>query len=285
MLKKWRPKSPGREEGTFSHVREGVKKTRRHTVLALLIACAVGGWLYVFFGPNFFRVTRVEVSDLVYASRGEVVSSVFDTLDEQGTMPWNRRNIILLDVSPLERELETKLYAERVTVDKVYPNILRLNVQERQSSVIVIANNEFYLVDRFGIGVERISSEDEAAVLQRISDPSSASPQDLPVLTVSDRVAFEAGEPFVSEWAVQRWLDAFHALKEASFGYRKAAGDYATSTKLILDLYEPYDAYFDLLAPMSPQITGFYAFMKAKPADTVIRHYVDVRVPGKVYYK
>jgi hypothetical protein len=285
MLKKWGPSTRSREEGTFSATRQTAKTSRRNAVIVILAACAVGGWLYVFFGPNFFRVTQVDVGDLLYSDRGEVMSIVFDTLDERGKMSWNRRNILLVDIPALEQELETRLYAENVTVDKVYPHILRLNVQERQSTVIVIANNEFYLVDRSGIGVERISSEEEAAVLQRIADPSSTSPQDLPVLTVHGRVQFEPGQEFVSEWTVLRWLEAFRALGDASFGYRKAEVDYATSTKLILDLYEPYDAYFDLLAPMPPQINGFYAFMRAKSDDATIREYVDVRVPGKVYYK
>jgi hypothetical protein len=285
MLKKWRPAARSREEGTFSSVRHTKTASRRHAVIFILASCAIGGWLYILFASGFFRASKVEVNELVYADRGEVVSAVFDILDRQPSWPWNRRNLFFIDIPGLEQELESKLYAEKVTVDKVYPNILRLTVQERQSSVILIANKEFYLVDRFGIGVERISSEEEASVLQRIADPSVTTSRDLSVLTVFGPVAFRPGEALVSEWTVQRWLEAFRALKDASFGYRQAQLDYSTSTKLILDLYEPYDAYFDLLAPMEPQISGFYAFMRAKEKDTVIREYVDVRVPGKVYYK
>ena len=285
MLKKWGTPSRRREEGTFSAARKTATQSRRHAVLMLLAVTVVGGWLYVFFGSDFFRITRVEVGELIYGDRGDVVSITLDILDEQGRWPWNRRNLLLVDIPALEQELERQLYAEKVTVDKQYPHVLRLNVQERRSSVIVIANKEFYLVDRHGIGVERISSEDEAAVLQRISDPASATPQDLPVLNIRGQVLFEPGERFVSDWIVESWLQAFQALQKASFGYRKAELEFATSTKLILDLYEPYDAFFDLLAPMDVQINGFYAFMKAKDSGTVINEYVDVRVPGKVYYR
>lgn len=281
MLKKWGIAGRKREEGTFSSARKTATASRRNAVLFILVLAAIGGWLYVFFGSGFFRVTEIQAGELVYANRGEVVSKVFDVIDRQG----KGRNLLLLDIPALEAALESELYAENVTVDKLYPHILRLNVQERQSRVIVIANQEFYLIDRHGIGVERISSEEEAAVLQRIADPSTASSQDLPVLRVNGNVAFEPGEPFVSGWMVEGWLQAFEALQEAAFGYRQAQLDYVTSTKLILDLYDPHDVYMDLLAPMNPQINGYYAFMDAKESEMQVHEYVDVRVPGKVYYQ
>lgn len=281
MLKKWGAPRRKREEGTFSSVRKIAVSSRRNTVLVILVSAAIGGWLYVFFGSGFFEVREVQVSDLLYADRGAVIRTVYAAVDEQG----KGRNLFLLDTAALQQELESELYAEKVTVDKQYPHILRLNIQERQSSVIVIANQAFYLVDRHGIGVERISSEEEAAVLQRIADPSTATPQDLPILRVSGNVSFKAGELFVSAWMVEGWLQAFEALQKASFGYRQAALDYVTSTKLILDLYEPYDVYFDLLAPMEPQINSFYAFMRAKDPKMTVEEYVDVRVPGKIYYR
>ena len=283
MLKKWLPSK--REEGTYVTIRDKATSARRRTVILLLLATAVCGWLYLFFGSGMFRITSIETEGLIHLNRGEVSQEAFEAIDEQGTWLWQWRNILLIDTERLARDLETRLFAEHVAVEKSYPSILRLMVEERQSTVIVIMDNDMVLVDRQGVGVRRITNEEEAQVLARLSQPSPTAKTDLPVLTINGTAYFAPGETFVPPAAVGRWLDAFHDLGEAGFGYRNAVLDGATSTKLILNLFEPYDTYMDLLAPVRPQVQSFYAFMNGKPEDTKITEYVDVRVPGKVYYK
>ncbi len=271
-----------RGEGTFAADRKKVRGTRRRVVFLLLGGAAVLGWVYVFFGSGIMDVKRVEIEGLEQLGRGEVMGEVDIFLNEHGFGPW-RKNIVLIDADALADALETKLFAEHVSVDKIWPSLLRLKVEERQSSIVVIANNEFYVIDRNGIAAERITDED--AILSRISQPSSGPQNDLPILTVRENAVFAQGDPFVDRATVERWLLAFNELQEAGFGYRNAVLEHPSSTKLILNLFEPYDAYFDLLAPMPPQISAFYTFMKGKSTDITITSYVDVRVPGRVYSK
>jgi hypothetical protein len=274
-----------REEGTFTTIRDKETKSRRFVVLCLLLATAFVGWLYLFFGSGVFRVKSVQAEGLVHLEGGEVQKAALEALDEQGRWPWQWRNILLIDESRLESDLERRLFAEKVTVEKSYPDILRLKVEERQSSLVVIANNELYLVDHMGVGVRRIADEEQAQVLARLENPSPTQKTDLPILTVHGTPNFIAGEPFVDTETAQTWLDAFYDLGEAGFGYRNAVLESVSSTKLVLNLFEPYDVYFDLLAPIQPQVTSFYAFLKVKPPATKINEYVDARIPGKIYYK
>lgn len=274
-----------RGEGTFASTRRHSQSTHRRVVVLLLGGMAVCGWLYIVFGSGMFRVRTLDIQGLVALERGVVEQETFAAIDEQGMFPWKKRNLLFLDTKQLEKDLERRLYAESVTVDKSYPDILRLKIEERQAQVIVMANNDLYLISRTGVVAERIGNEDEARILQRIAKPSPTTKMDLPILTLQDGEIPEPNETFVSDLTVERWLEAFRALSEAGFGYRNAVLEHPTSTKLILDLFEPYNAYFDLMAPIQPQITSFYAFTKAMPAGTKITSYVDVRVPGKVYYK
>jgi hypothetical protein len=277
--------NPKREEGRFTNVRDRDARARRTVVVTILAATAVMGWLYVLFGSGLFRVTQVDAGELVNLDRGEVEQQALAAMDDQGRLPWQWRNVLLLDTNRLAIDLQKRLYAEHVTVEKSYPNVLRLKIEERQSSVIVIANNEFYLVDRNGIGTQRISDEDQAKVLQRIAKPSTTLHTDVPILTIRQDAVFTQGEAFTDAQTVQEWLQAFHDLTEAGFGYRNAILERPTSTKLILNLFEPYDVYMDLLAPIPPQIDSYYTFMKAKTPAMKINQYVDVRVPGKVFYQ
>lgn len=276
---------PDRGEGTFADTRAKQVSSRRLTVIMLLLVTAFVGWLYFLFGSGFFRITQIQTGDLTYLNRGEVVAEAEKAMDEQGTWPWQWRNILLLNKEALSKSLERRLYADQVAVEKLYPNILRLKIEERQSSVIVIAGNNLYLVDRKGIGTKRIENEDQLAVLDRIAHPSPTAKTDLPILTIRHSPVFTPGDPYVDAETVEHWLDAFNGLSETGFGYRNAVLEEATSTKLVLSLFEPYDVYVDLLAPLKPQIDAFYLFMKSKPATAKINEYIDVRVPGRIFYK
>ena len=277
--------TPTRQEGTFTNVRHKTTHSRRTVVLLLLLATAIIGWLYIFFGSDIFHISRIEIEGMVSLERGQVEREVQEAFDERGKGPWKNVNLLFVDAQDLAAHLEKRLYAEHVTVDKSYPNVLRLKIQERASSLIVIANNEFYLIDHTGVGIKRISTEEEASILQRVDSPSPAVSEEVPVLRVEDDFVFTPGEQFVDMTTARSWLQAFRDLSDAGFGYRNATLEHPTSTKLVLSLFEPYDVYVDLLAPIRPQIESFYAFSKSKTPAMKITEYVDVRVPGRVYYK
>jgi hypothetical protein len=278
-------KLPQKEEGTFVAYRMQERSMHRKVVLSILGAVAVIGWLYVIFGSDIFRVKMIDAGTLVDLDRGEVTQTAFSAVDDQTQWPMPKRNILLVNKVKLAQKLKQNLFVDSVVVDKVYPDVLRLKIKERQSSIILIANNEFYLLDRNGIGTRNILGDDEADILKRLDKPSPTSKTDTPILSIHGTPEFVLGEQFVSKETAQAWLKAFQELSQADFGYRNAIVDYATSTKLILNMFEPYDVYFDLLTPLQPQLQSLYAFMRAKTAAFVIYEYVDARIPGRVYYK
>jgi hypothetical protein len=278
-------KSPQREEGTFVAYRLQTRSTHRKVVLSLLGSVAVIGWLYVLFGSGIFRLKAIDPGALVDLDRGEVVKTAYDAIDDQTHWPMPKRNVLLINKEQLSQTLKQGLFVDSVTVDKVYPDVLRLKIKERQSSIILIANNEFYLLDRNGVGTKNISSDDESEILKRLAKPSPTQKTDTPILSIRGTTEFKPGDQFVSKETAQAWLKAFQDLSDSSFGYRNAIVDYATSTKLVLNMFEPYDVYFDLLTPLQPQLQSFYAFTRAKSSAIVIHEYVDARIPGRVYYK
>ncbi|OGL73121.1 hypothetical protein A3E39_04480 [Candidatus Uhrbacteria bacterium RIFCSPHIGHO2_12_FULL_60_25] len=279
---KW-PSRIGREEGTFAGERYVTTTKRRRVVVAFLAVVAVVGWLYVFFGSGIFTVSTVDIGDVSDLERGEVMKEVYASLDEQGT--WSRRNLLLVNSSALSHDLEQRLFAEEVAVEKSYPSVLRLNIRERQSSLILVTGNEFFLLDRRGMVAKRITTEEEEQILKRIAKPSPTKSDDAPILTLRESPLFVPGEPLVDQVIVETWLRAFQDLSKAGFGYRNAILETSTSTKLVLNMYEPYDVYVDLLTSMQDQIQSYYVFSKSLPPGTRIYSYVDARIPGRIYYK
>ncbi len=212
-------------------------------------------------------------------------SAVYTILDQQRLWPIRARNIFAIRIKPLQDQLKDELYAESITVDKKVPNILRLKVTERQSSVIVISHGTAFEVDRHGV-VTRILSDDESRTVQAASSSPNHGPPLVPVLSIQSTSGTPSdSNEFVTEGQMQRWLDTFDGLRKRGFGYRGAFIESSSSTKIILDLFEPYHVYFDLLTPIDAQIDSYYAFIESKKSDMAIHEYIDARIPGRIYYK
>jgi hypothetical protein len=273
------------DEPTPRRTTDDATNIRRRTVTIFFAIIAILGWIYFFLFSDTFIVNGIEISGIQRLRRGEVEKVVYTILDQQRIWPIRSRNIFSIPRSDLENLLKDQLYAEKVAVDKKYPNILRLKVQERQSSVIVIINGTSFEVDHRG-DVTRILSEGEARSLQASSNSPNRGPSQIPVLSILNATTTPTGgDVFVTENQMQRWLNLFEGLQKRGFGYRGASIESPESTKVVLDLFEPYRAYFDLLTPLNAQVDSYYAFIKEKKSDMVIYDYIDARIPGRIYYK
>ncbi len=261
------------------------QSSRRRTIIIFLGAIAIIGWIYFFFFSDQFLIHSIEITGTQRLSRGEVERTVYADLDAECIWPTRSRNIFFIRPSELEKQLKDDLYVETVTVDKKYPDILRLKVTERKSSVIISFNGASYEIDRHGVVVRQLDVS-EADSLARSANSGDHSPSVLPLITI----AYASGtlsesDQFITESQMTRWLDTFNELGKRGFGYRSASLDNASSTKLDLSMFEPYHVYFDMLMSIDDQIDGYYAFMKTKKPDQPIYNYIDARIPGRIYYK
>jgi hypothetical protein len=275
-----------KEEGTFVEHRLKSRREKRTAVVLLLAAVAVIGWLYVFFGSAIFVVNRIEISGLERLDRGEVEAAVDRIARNERRWPFREKNIFFINTDVIAFELKEAFFIENVTVDKLYPNILRLNIEERTSSLVLLMENKLYELDRHGVVTDEFTVEEQEAILARIQDPVSSFSRDAPILKVRNPAARPAvGSEFMTDSQTTALLDAFKVLGDLGFGCRNAVLDYATSTKLVLNMFEPYEVYFDILEPLEPQIEGYYVFMDVRDKNVPIYEYVDARVPGKIFFR
>jgi hypothetical protein len=275
-----------KEEGTFVEDRMHSRMERRRTVIVLLFISALIGWLYIFFGSNTFTVTSVEIEGLDTLERGEVAMLVDEFLEDQRQWPFREKNLFFINANEIASGLKEALFLENVDVDKIYPNILRLKIEERQSTLFLLTGRSLYEIDRHGIVTKEFNKKEQEEILDRIDDPSISHQMDLPIIKIRESSETPVpGQEYVSEFRSTSWLDTFQVLHDLGFGYRNAVLDYTTSSKLVLNMFEPYEVYIDLLDPLEPQIASFYAFMKARDPNVPIYEYVDTRIPGKVFFK
>ena len=286
-------KTKKKEEGVFVEDRLKLKTAQKRTVLMLAYSIAMLGWAYVLFFSDIFTVHHIQIEGIEELDKREVEDLARESLDIYRIWPFRAGNLFVLNLNQIQKDLSEKVFAESVIVDKIYPNILRLKIEERQSSLILVLEDTFYEIDRFGVLTKELESDEEIQQLRDQYEISSVLRENYPpILRVVDQSMRPIiGDEFVSEYRMEGWLDTFQTLKKAGFGYREAVLESPTSTKLILDMFEPYQVYLDvsgfseqLTGSLKAQIESYYTFMKVHE-DSDIREYIDARIPGKVFYK
>jgi len=284
MLKKLFEKK--KEEGTFVEHKMKTRFEQRKTVIFMLTIIAIIGWVYIFFGSTIFTVQTLDIQGTEILERGEVAVLVNELLEDQRHWPLREKNIFFINNDLIISGLKETLFVENVIVDKIYPNILRLKIEERQSSLYIFVEHSLYEIDRHGIVTDEFSDAEEEEILERTNDPRATRDTNAPILKIRQvsNIPIQ-GQEFASEFRTETWLDTFKVLGDLGFGYRNAVLDYTTSSKLILDMFEPYDVYLDILEPLEPQINGFYTFLRVRDTNVPIYEYIDARVPGKVFFK
>lgn len=261
--------------------------SRKKVTMIFLGIFSVLGWLYVGFFSEICSIQRFEIEGIKQLGRGEVVKKTKEAIASERVWPFHEGNIFVLNKKELESTLKDHLFVQSVVVDKIYPNILRLKIEERKSSLILQTGEGLFEVDRNGMVTRAIHSDTERAnILQALQDPKAAAAGS-PVLTIAQPLDLTLNNPIIDQNAdvtMQEWLDTIQTLSEKDFGYRSAELDTVTSTKLVLHLFEPYDVYFDLLNPLEPQIQSYVIFARTH-GPKEIQEYVDARIPGRVFYK
>lgn len=278
-------------DGTYVHTRSGLTAKSRFTAGILVGSCFLLLILWFLFVSRFWSVRRLEIAGTKDVSRGEVEATVYDVLDQGMRRPWDQRNIFFIDKKQLAEDVKNKLFLESVIVDKVYPDVLRLLVEERQRRVVFGVNGQLLDVDPHGsiTGEEPVSTSGyfhDLLSSKTLADQNHAPfvVQAIPADASSTQITTSTGQ-FVDADVVKQWLDASKTLLAAGLRYRLFKIEQPTSQTLKIVTEQGYDIVMDLRESISDQEEIYTKFMRSKPKDLAIHEYIDVRVPGKVYLK
>ena len=271
--------------GTFAEARTGLVKTN-HLIVALLAVSCVGlSVVWFLFVSKYWQVSRIETNALTGLSREEVASSTYDILDHGAWKPWDKRNIFFVDPKNVASQLRDRLFAEDVIVDKVYPNVLRLLIQERQRSVVFVSQSQLLVVDTNGIVTGEATDGVASDTRALIGGKAVADPTHIPVIVNVLSELATAGYQVARPEDVRVWIEGYKSLTTKGMRFRYLKLDDTASQTVHIAMEAGYDVIMDLTSPLEPQIDTYKKFAQTKTKDDVIHEYVDVRVPGKVFLK
>ncbi len=277
--------SRGTHGAAFSGVREGRGRAQRFIVILLVIFCLGLSIIWFLFVSRHWSITRIETNDLHTTEREEVEGVVYDILDHGSWKPWDTRNIFFVDEGVVANALKERLFAENVVVDKVYPNILRLMITERQRSVVLASKDQLLLVDTNGVVTGEATDSVKSMAQTLLTHKAVARPQDLPIVVIQLPEPMTTGYQVTKAGTVRGWITAYKTLNERGVTFEYLSLE--SPEVLTLEAYtnQGYKVIFDVSVPLEAQIESYKAYLKTQGKKVGAQEYIDVRVPGKIFVK
>ena len=250
--------------------------------IALGAISAAAVWFL--FVSHFWSISEIEVYGAPDADRGDVEQASYAAMDNSSWKPWDKRNIFFVNASSVAMTVQQKLFAQSVTVEKDYPNILRLNVVERQRSVVLYSHGQQLLVDTSGAIAGSTDERTGAYMESLLSGKITADANKLPLIVV-DLDQNVSSTQVTDEATVKLWIESYRALMQGGVRFRYMAFDRPDSSLARLKAPDNTDVLVDLDLPLAPQIATYTVFTDNKKKTDIVTQYIDVRVPGKIFVK
>lgn len=271
--------------GDWNRAARAERWNRRTAVFGMLAATGVIGWAYVLLMSPLFMVNDVQVEGIKTLDPMEVTKEALRTLDSREGGPiWLKRHIWFIDTEKLQNELKERIFAANVIVDKSWPNVLRLSVEERSKRMIFHSRQQYFWVDLQGFATAELSSDEKHDAQSRLLGQRAADLNDAPIIkhNFDDPVAVGAG--VTDSFGAREWLDLAEQLNKAGMPYREVEPPDASSTRFNVLANDGYNVVMDITTPIDLQVKTYNAFKSSKPNLKGVE-YVDVRVPGRVTLK
>lgn len=116
----------------------------------LLLPVLFASWFGLLIYLPYFRVTKVVFYGLQIIKKDEINSYLNQTVlnDNLPLLPGN--NYFLLSPKKITDEIQKKFSVSSITVTKVFPNEVHIELQEKVSSLIYANDRQYFLLDQNG---------------------------------------------------------------------------------------------------------------------------------------
>lgn len=274
------------EAGDVNRSLHRARNTKRRAVYSILALCAVFGWTYLVFISDVFAISEVEVRGVKALDPMDITKEVFAILDaREEYRPWPTRHAWFVDRTKLADELKARLFVLGASVDNSYGNVLRLKIEERSKRVVFHSHQQYFWLDLQGVATDELTSNEKLDVQTRLLGNRSIRPDEPPVIKHDLDESVSVGFVLTTPEEAREWIELSEQIRDAGLSYREIEPPTASSSLFKVLSAAGHNVLMDITAPVETQVQTYQAFLKNQPGDVGKPDYIDVRVPGRVYFK
>jgi cell division protein FtsQ len=145
--------------------------------ITLISFCGV--IIYAVFFSGFLSINKVDVAGLQEISREAVLENINPEINGKYFKFIDKNNLLLAQKEIIEKKLiRGFVKIENVQIKKKFPNVLVINIKERESTIILCSSGDCYIIDRNGTAYSGLDyslpevSENKLIVLTDLSNKS-----------------------------------------------------------------------------------------------------------------
>lgn len=270
--------------GTYVQQRREIQGRSRTVVLALLTGslALVGYWFL--FRSGYWDIQRIEVVGQRTLAAETVSAFAWQVLDARTNWrPWTSRNLLFLPQQHFTTQVKEHFFLTGVTLERSWPSTLRLFIQERQTTFVLTDGKQFVVADMTGIITTTVSST--VPLQERLQGKRFADTWDLPVIKTDLEGSAEVGYQALSAQDAKRLLDLHMALNRRGVKMRYFDWQGPGTHEVRITTDKPFRIVLNAEEDIDRQWDDAERVMAMKDVVSAAKQYIDIRIPGKLYYK
>jgi len=242
-------------------------------LLGMVITVPLALFFWLVFATDAFVVQAVTVVD----ARDTITRAAKTIVETELTRPSVSRNIFLVPTENLENKIASGVPAVRtVHIVRKLPGTVKIIVQEKQPTFLLLSSGTYYFVDKDGIAYEKASLENLPGVaLSTVKNDDTSGHVTLGVAAVdASFVSFISRMESLIPEMVGAYVAEIHI---PSLSAREVHFTLDNNWKILFDVTRSADQQASILREV------LQSTLDARERESL--EYIDLRVPQRVYYK
>jgi hypothetical protein len=269
--------------------------------IVLLVAFIVC-WIILLAYLPYFKITKVVCAGLDNISKSDIENFVRDNYFNKGSV-LPEANYFMVNAGKISEGLKNKFVLESVSVHKIFPDTLEIDVKEKEPQLVYDNGKKYFLMDANGVAVKYLFDAEPNEFIKHILSVPSSSTSTEPLVTITHNPGYARIKKLCRDYPIlydKRNLDVtekeqdilpaeiiagVRSLQKAIEG--SGVGDvryYILSdlnTGVTAITENKYKLYFSLNSDPANQILNLKNILSSnQPAE-----YVDLRFGNRVYWK
>lgn len=261
-----------------------IKLWRRRISLFFLLAAAFS-WVWFLFYSSYFKIEKVEILGLEKIDRNEIKAIVDSQIKSRRFLIFQQDNLFIFDEKFLFKNIMAKYILNDLIIKKDLPSALRIQIKEKTSELVWVANSKNYYLDLSGTVISEISPASNAEMEESPEEsPLEVKFTGLPKIYDESNKEVAIGEKVLSEeqaLAIVEFTEKITQFTNAEIDFYKLTneGEIRAVTK---------ENWYILFANsnIENQLKKLDLILKEKIKDQRKNlEYIDLRFDDRVYYK
>ncbi len=272
-------------------IKKGLFKFKLFRIINLLLIAGILGCLYFFIFSNFYNINNVEVTGNEIISTEDVLDITNNYLAKNKLLLLKNKNIFLFNKSDLASDINEVVILDNMVIEKILPNTIRINIQEKAVAFKWLTNQQTYLVDQQGIVIKRYYKLVTPKIFQLTQiEPENDNKQNDNLLIIKNLANqdINLGDKIINAQDINFIFNLLKKLEKNDYFVIKELSvpnnfpGYITITTL-----NDWQIHFNLADSADSQINRLNVLIrdKIKKENLSALNYIDLRLGESIYYK